>query len=102
MLVEASDRILPEVSRDMGDYTVSELLRRNIEVRLGTRLNSAVGRHIVLSDGDEFEADTLVWTAGVKPNPMVAETDFPLDEKGRIKGTAFLTDRRCRRRVDCG
>ena len=90
VLVEASDRILPEVSRDMGVYTVNELLRRNIEVRLNTRLNSAERRHIVLSDGDEFEADTLVWTAGVKPNPLVAETDFPLDEKGRIKGTAFL------------
>jgi NADH:ubiquinone reductase (H+-translocating) len=90
VLVEASDRILPEVSRDMGVYTVNELLRRNIEVRLGTRLNSAEKHHIVLSDGDEFEADTLVWTAGVKPNPLVAETDFPLDEKGRIKGTPLL------------
>ena len=90
VLVEASDRILPEVSRDMGVYTVNELLRRNIEVRLSTRLNSAERHHIVLSDGDEFEADTLVWTAGVKPNPLVAETDFPLDEKGRIKGTPYL------------
>jgi NADH:ubiquinone reductase (H+-translocating) len=53
-------------------------------------LNSAEGHHIVLSDGDEFEADTLVWTAGVKPNPLVAETDFPLDETGRIKGTEYL------------
>jgi NADH:ubiquinone reductase (H+-translocating) len=90
VLVEASDRILPEVSRDMGIYTVNELLRRNIEVRLGTRLNSAEHHHIVLSDGDEFEADTLVWTAGVKPNPLVAATDFPLDDKGRIKGTPYL------------
>ncbi|HEY5050171.1 MAG TPA: NAD(P)/FAD-dependent oxidoreductase [Acidothermaceae bacterium] len=90
VLVEASDRILPEVSRDMGVYTVNELLRRNIEVRLGTRLNSAERHHIVLSDGDEFEADTLVWTAGVRPNPLVAQTDFPLDEKGRIKGTEYL------------
>ena len=91
VLVEASDRILPEVSADMGVYTVNELGRRNIEVRLGTRLNSAEHHHIVLSDGDAFEADTLVWTAGVKPNPLVADTDFPVDEKGRIKGTAFLT-----------
>jgi NADH dehydrogenase len=74
----------------MGVYTVNELLRRNIEVRLSTRLESAERHHIVLSDGDEFEADTLVWTAGVKPNPVVAETDFALDEKGRIKGTPYL------------
>jgi NADH dehydrogenase len=44
-----------------------------------------------LSDGDEFDADTLVWTAGVKPNPVVSQGDLPIDEKGRIKGTEFLT-----------
>jgi NADH:ubiquinone reductase (H+-translocating) len=91
VLVEASGRILPEVSEKMGLYTVRELERRSIEVRLNTRLNSAVHHHIVLSDGEEFDADTLVWTAGVKPNPVVDETDLPLDEKGRIKGTALLT-----------
>jgi NADH dehydrogenase len=90
VLVEASDRILPEVSRDMGVYTVNELRRRNIDVRLGTRLNSAEHHHIVLSDGEEFDADTLVWTAGVKPNPMIGDTDLPVDEKGRLKGTAML------------
>jgi NADH:ubiquinone reductase (H+-translocating) len=91
VLVEASDRILPEVSIDMGLYTVRELQRRHIDVRLGTRLNSATDQHIVLSDGHEFDAETLVWTAGVKPNPMVGDTDLPLDELGRLKGTALLT-----------
>ena len=91
VLVEASDRILPEVSSDLGEYTVRELRRRQIDVRLGTRLNSATDQHMVLSDGHEFDAETLVWTAGVKPNPMVGDTDLPLDEKGRLKGTALLT-----------
>ena len=91
VLVEASDRILPEVSLDLGQYTVQELQRRHIDVRLGTRLNSATDQHMVLSDGHEFDAETLVWTAGVKPNPMVGDTDLPLDEKGRLKGTELLT-----------
>jgi NADH:ubiquinone reductase (H+-translocating) len=91
VLVEATDRILPEVSRDMGEYTVRELQGRGMEVRLNTRLNSAENHHIVLSDGDEFDADTLVWTAGVKPNPIVAQSDLPIDEKGRVKGTEYLT-----------
>lgn len=91
VLVEAAGRILPEVSLDMGEYTVRELERRGMEILLNTRLNSAVNRHIVLSNGQEFDADTLVWTAGVKPNPVVVQSDLPIDEKGRIKGTAFLT-----------
>lgn len=91
VLVEATGRILPEVSEDMGRYTVRELQRRGIDVKLNTRLVSAQERHIVLDDGEEFDADTLVWTAGVKPNPVLADSDLTLDEKGRVKGTALLT-----------
>ncbi|MEJ7691269.1 MAG: FAD-dependent oxidoreductase [Nocardioidaceae bacterium] len=91
VLVEASDRILPEVGPDMGRYTVKRLRDRGIEVRLNTRLESATDHHIVLSDGDEFDADTLVWTAGVKANPLLASTDLPLDDKGRVKARPNLT-----------
>lgn len=91
VLVEATDRILPEVGPDMGRYTVKRLRERGIEVRLNTRLESATDHHIVLSDGDEFDADTLVWTAGVKANPLLAFTDLPLDDKGRVKALPNLT-----------
>jgi NADH dehydrogenase len=90
VLVEATNRILPEVGEDLGRYTVEQLRRRGIDVKLETRLESCVGGHIVLSDGEEFDAETLVWTAGVKANPAVANTDLPLDEKGRIKCHADL------------
>ena len=85
VLVEATGRILPEVGEDLGRYTVGELVKRKIDVRLNTRLVSCVDGHIVLSDGEEFDAETLVWTAGVKANPMLARTGLPLDDKGRVK-----------------
>lgn len=85
VLVEATGRILPEVSEDLGRYTVEQLRKRNLEVRLNTRLESCKDGHVVLSDGEEFDADTIVWTAGVKANPVLAATDLPLDEKGRVK-----------------
>ncbi|MCT9930446.1 NAD(P)/FAD-dependent oxidoreductase [Planotetraspora sp. A-T 1434] len=90
ILVEATDRILPEVGADMGRWTAQELRRRGIEVRTGTRLKSMEGGHIVLDDGDEFDAETLVWTAGVKPNPLVKAGDLPLDDRSRVKANAFL------------
>lgn len=90
VLVEATGRILPEVGEDMGEYTVRELRNRGIDVRLDTRLKSAVDRHVVLDDGTELDADTLVWTAGVKPHPVLAQTDLPLDDKGRLRTTAEL------------
>src|SRR5690606_37381993 len=90
VLVEAANRILPEVGEEMGRYTVKQLTRQGIDVRLNTRLESCVDGHVVLDDGTKFEADTLVWTAGVKANPILASTDLPLDDRGRLRCHADL------------
>ncbi len=91
ILVEATDRILPEVGPEMGEYTVRELRRRNIDVRLHTRLESCENRIAVLDDGSRFPTRTVVWTAGVKPHPVLAASDLPLDERGRLTCTTRLT-----------
>jgi NADH dehydrogenase len=85
VLVEASQRILPEVGPDMGVYTVERLLDRGMDIRLNTRLESCVDGRVVLSDGEEFGAGTIVWTAGVKANPLLQATDLPLDDRGRVR-----------------
>jgi NADH:ubiquinone reductase (H+-translocating) len=90
VMVEASGRILPEVSLDLSHYTVRELERRNIAVKLDTRVQSLVGGHVELSTGEAFDADTIVWTAGVRAHPLLEATDLPLDEKKRVRCTAAL------------
>jgi len=90
VLVEAAGRIMPEVSPKLGVYTVKRLMEVGIEVFLDTRVKSMEGGHVVLDDGTEFDADTIVWTAGVKPNPMLDATDLPRDDRGRIECTAKL------------
>jgi NADH dehydrogenase len=84
VLVEATNRILPEVGPDMGAYTVRQLDSRDIDIRLETRLESCVGGVVKLSDGDSFRAETLVWTAGVKPSPMLDVTDLPRGPRGHV------------------
>ncbi|MEV6727147.1 MULTISPECIES: NAD(P)/FAD-dependent oxidoreductase [unclassified Streptomyces] len=91
VLVEASDHILPEVGPELGVYTIRELRRRNIDVRLETLLESCENRVAVLSDGARFPTRTVVWTAGVKPHPVLAASDLPRNERGRLTCTAFLT-----------
>ena len=90
ILVEASDRILPEVGEEMGKYAVRELRGRNIDVRLNTRLTSAENRVVALDDGSRFPTRTLVWTAGVKPHPVLAASSLPLNARGRLDCTAQL------------
>ena len=90
VLVEMADRILPEVGVDLGRYTVDRLRERGIDVRLGTKLVSCVGGHVVLSDDAELDADTIVWTAGVKANPVLLDSDLPLDPSKRVQARADL------------
>ncbi|TGG81340.1 NAD(P)/FAD-dependent oxidoreductase [Streptomyces albus] len=90
LLVEASDRILPEVGEEMGGYALRELRARNIDVRLGTRLDSCENRIAALSDGSRHPTRTLVWTAGVKPHPLLARTGLPLTSRGRLRCDAAL------------
>jgi NADH dehydrogenase len=90
VLVEAANRILPEVGPEMGAYTIQRLVERGMDLRLNTRLESCVGGHVVLSDGDSFDASTVVWTAGVKAHPLLENTDLPRDERGRVTCLATL------------
>ena len=93
VLVEASDRILPEVGPTLGLYALDQLRGRGIDVRLNTRLVSCVEGNIVLDDGTEFQSDTLIWTAGVKAHPILGSTDFPVDAQGRLTcGTDLRVD----------
>jgi NADH dehydrogenase len=90
VVVEAADRILPEVSRQMSGYTIDVLERRGIEIKLSTRLESVVDGHAVLSTGEQFDTETVVWTAGVRANPLLEQTDLPRDERNRLRCTAEL------------
>ena len=90
VLVEAASGILPEIGRGLGDYVIERLRRRGIEVRLDTRLESAEGGLMRLSTGEAFEADTLVWTAGVRAHPLLSELGFPVDDRGRLLADEFL------------
>lgn len=90
-LVEANDRILPEVTDRPGRWVVRSLEERGAHVHLGTRLVSADDGHVVLSNGVEFDSELIVWTAGNAANPVVSKnTDLPTDERGMLVVRADL------------
>jgi len=90
VLIEAMGRILPELGEELAGYALEQLRDRGIDLKLNTRLESCVDGFIETSDGDRFESDTLVWTAGVKASPALGNTDLPLDERGRVRTNAAL------------
>ncbi len=89
-LIEAMGRIMPEVSLKTSLWVIKDLANRGAEIHLDTQLTSAVGGKIELSTGQTFESDTIVWTAGVMANPVLRNTDLPIEERGRLRVQADL------------
>ncbi|WP_432543805.1 NAD(P)/FAD-dependent oxidoreductase [Kineococcus sp. SYSU DK002] len=85
VLVEAGDRLLPEVGEQLSRYAAQALRARGVEIALGTTPTSCAGGRVELSDGRAFEAGTIVWTAGVKAHPVLRATDLPLDDRSRLR-----------------
>ena len=90
ILVEATDRVLPETPADLAAYAVRELRGRGIDIRLGTRLEGIDARRARLSTGEEIPTRTVVWTTGVAPHPSLRRLDLPLDERGRVPTDEYL------------
>ncbi|MHA6762565.1 NAD(P)/FAD-dependent oxidoreductase [Streptacidiphilus sp. PAMC 29251] len=90
LLVEAANRILPEMGPDLGLWTKEKLEERGIEIYIETSMDSCVDKHVVLKNGVEVDASTIVWTAGVKPNPALANFGLPLGPRGHVDTAATL------------
>jgi len=90
ILVEARDQVMPEIPRPLAEFATRELRGRGIAIRTSTTLDAVTDDSVTLSGGEVIPTKTLVWTAGVKPHPVVARLGLPLDDTGRIKVDATL------------
>ncbi|MFI6829855.1 NAD(P)/FAD-dependent oxidoreductase [Kribbella sp. NPDC050241] len=90
-LVEATQRILPEVTDGPRKWVRSLLERRGAHLHLDTTLVSAEDGHVILSDGTEYDTELLVWTAGNAATRLVrGHTDLPVTDRGLIQTRADL------------
>ncbi|HET6740595.1 MAG TPA: FAD-dependent oxidoreductase, partial [Kribbella sp.] len=90
-LVEATGRILPEVSDKPGEWVVKMLEKRGAVVHLNTTMKSADDGHVVLSDGSTFDSELIVWTAGNAATRLLRNhTDLPHNERGLVQVRADL------------
>jgi NADH dehydrogenase len=84
VLVEAAGRVLPEIDIELADYALRELRGRGIDIRLETMLEEVGPNSARLSTGETLPTRTVVWTAGVAPQPILKDLNLPLDERGRV------------------
>ncbi len=83
VLVHSRERILPELSASLANYAQQRMAVRGVEFRLNTRLADARAGRVLLSEG-EIPAETLVWTAGTAPNPLVKSLGLETDKRGAV------------------
>jgi NADH dehydrogenase len=81
--------LLPELGEELGLYTELKLRERNVEIIKGARIASYDGSVVVLNDGTSIPAETLIWTAGVKPSSVIELLPCK-KERGRLLVDEFL------------
>ncbi|HKP01818.1 MAG TPA: NAD(P)/FAD-dependent oxidoreductase [Chthoniobacterales bacterium] len=89
VVIHPGDYLLPELGEELGRYAEHKLRERNVDVIKGARVASYDGWDVTLNNGMSIPAATLVWTAGVKPSPVVAALACP-KERGRIIADQYL------------
>jgi len=82
-IVELGDRLLREMSPEMGEYAAKKLRKRGYEIHLGTAIREVREGGVVIGEGTFIPSRTIVWTGGVKPSPVVRESGLEVDKGGR-------------------
>lgn len=94
-LVEMAPRILPTLDADLAEYALARLRSRGISVRLGTTVTAVEAETATLSTGERLATHTVIWCAGIAPNPLLASLGLPTDERGWLLCEPDLRVRSC-------
>src|SRR6516164_8237863 len=89
VLVTPDEVILPELSRKLGIYAQRKLAARGVEIIAHAKVSGIDAGVVQLTNGDKIPANTLIWTAGTTPNPLIADLPLPKGN-GRIAVDEFL------------
>ncbi|MEX0781675.1 MAG: NAD(P)/FAD-dependent oxidoreductase [Dehalococcoidia bacterium] len=94
VLVEGLPRLLNAFPEKLSEEARRELVKKGVEVRLGTRVTAAAEEHVQLDGAEPIGAGTLVWAAGVRPSGLAGTLDVGRSRSGRIEVDAALRVRR--------
>lgn len=97
-VVQSRERILPELDAELADFTMRQLRKEGVVVKLNCKVVDATKVSVTLLEKEGKEsvipAKTVIWTAGISPNPVIAEVPcekpssgrLPVDKHLRVKG----------------
>lgn len=88
--IEAAPTILPMLKEELRQTAEDVLRKKGVELRTGTPITKVNPNQVELKTGEVIDAKTIIWTGGVRANPLIAEAGFETDPRGRAKVNDFL------------
>jgi len=85
VLVEMMDRLLAPFDESLQKYTLQELIKRGVDVRLNTAITEIEPDRVDFKDGSSMPVDLVIWAAGVSGDPVVRNWGLPIGRAGRIE-----------------
>lgn len=90
VLIEARERVMPEVAPRLAAFAERELRGRGMEIRTDTTIERVTERSVTLKGGEVIPTRTLAWTAGVKPPTVVRSLGLPITDAGKVEVDATM------------
>jgi NADH dehydrogenase len=89
VLVHSGDLILPELGEKLGRYAQRKLSDAKVEIHTNTKVAAVDDDGVTLSDGTFIRTNTVIWTAGTSPHPLLATLPCAR-ERGRLVVNEYL------------
>jgi NADH dehydrogenase len=83
-LIEQAPALLGPFHPTLRDYTRRQLIKRGVDVRLGTAIREITPSQVVLADGSVLASDITVWAAGVAAPGAAGRWGLPQGRGGRL------------------
>lgn len=84
VLVDHGARILRTLDEELSRYASERLQRRGVELKLENTVTRIEAEAAELGDGEKVPTWTVIWAAGVAPNPLLKDLDVPREKHGYI------------------
>jgi NADH dehydrogenase len=84
VLVEAANTMLSSFPASLQRSARRKLERLGVEIRLGTAVTNVESGIITLDDGSVYNAETVIWSAGVRATPLADVLGVALGRGARV------------------
>lgn len=83
-LIDREDRILHTLSAPLAKYAAHHLARLGVSLRLNESVTQIKAESAKLQSGVEIPTKTVIWCAGIAPNPLIERLSLPINPKGYV------------------